>query len=89
MVVIIIAILAVIAIATFLGQRQKARDAAAKSLIRNAATAIETGYVDEGSFVTTIDDAHTMQGLSPLGESTAFGQWRLLDHPRSQRAPAK
>ena len=45
-VIIIIAILAAIAIPTFLGQRQKAQDAAAKSLVRNAMTAIESAYVD-------------------------------------------
>ena len=53
-VIIIIAILAAIAIPTFLGQRQKAQDAACKSLVRNAATSIETGYVDAASFVATV-----------------------------------
>ncbi|MHB9148732.1 MAG: prepilin-type N-terminal cleavage/methylation domain-containing protein [Thermoleophilia bacterium] len=45
-VIIIIAILAAIAIPTFLGQRSKAQDASAKSLVRNAMTAMETLYVD-------------------------------------------
>ena len=49
-VIIIIAILAAIAIPTFLGQRQKAQDAAAKSLVRNAMTAIESAYVDTQDF---------------------------------------
>jgi type IV pilus assembly protein PilA len=49
-VIIIIAILAAIAIPTFLGQRQKAQDTAAKSLVRNAMTAIESAYVDLRSF---------------------------------------
>jgi len=49
-VIIIIAILAAIAIPTFLGQRQKAQDAAAKSLVRNAMTAIESAYVDTRTF---------------------------------------
>jgi type IV pilus assembly protein PilA len=53
-VIIIIAVLATIAIPTFLGQRQKAQDAACKSLVRHAATAIETGYVDARSYVTTV-----------------------------------
>ena len=44
-VIIIIAILAAIAIPTFLGQRQKAQDASAKSLVRNAITVIESSYV--------------------------------------------
>jgi type IV pilus assembly protein PilA len=49
-VIIIIAILAAIAIPTFLGQRQKAQDASAKSLVRNAMTAIESAYVDLRTF---------------------------------------
>lgn len=51
-VIIIIAILAAIAIPTFLGQRQKAQDAAAKSLVRNAMTAVESQYVDTKDFTT-------------------------------------
>jgi type IV pilus assembly protein PilA len=53
-VIIIIAILAAIAIPTFLGQRQKAQDAASKSLVRNAMTAIESGYVDTRTFDPTV-----------------------------------
>ena len=53
-VIIIIAILAAIAIPTYRGHRQKAQDAACKSLVRNAASAIETGYVDARSFVSTV-----------------------------------
>jgi type IV pilus assembly protein PilA len=52
-VIIIIAILAAIAIPTFLGQRSKAQDAAAKSLVRNAMTAMETTYVDNQAFSST------------------------------------
>jgi type IV pilus assembly protein PilA len=50
-VIIIIAILAAIAIPTFLGQRQKAQDAQARSLIRNGMTAAESAYVDVRSFM--------------------------------------
>jgi prepilin-type N-terminal cleavage/methylation domain-containing protein len=50
-VIIIIAILAAIAIPTFLGQRQKAQDAAAKSLVRNGMTAVESQYVDSSTYV--------------------------------------
>ncbi len=50
-VIIIIAILAAIAIPTFLGQRQKAQDTAARSLIRNGMTAAESAYVDQRSFL--------------------------------------
>jgi len=45
-VVIIIGLLAAIAIPAFLGQRENAQDAAAKSLVRNAATAVEAGFAD-------------------------------------------
>jgi type IV pilus assembly protein PilA len=58
-VIIIIAILAAIAIPTFLGQRQKAQDAAAKSLVRNAMTAVESAYVDTRDF-TEVDAAMVM-----------------------------
>ncbi len=54
MTIVIIAVLAAIAIPTFLGQRQKAQDAACKSLVRNAASMIETGFVDAGSYVTSV-----------------------------------
>jgi prepilin-type N-terminal cleavage/methylation domain-containing protein len=49
-VIIIIAILAAIAIPTYLGQRQQAQDAAAYTLVRNALTAIQTAFVDTGSY---------------------------------------
>ena len=51
-VVIIIGLLAAIAIPAFLGQRDKANDAAAKSLVRNAATAIEAAYADTQDYAT-------------------------------------
>jgi len=51
-VVIIIGLLAAIAIPAFLGQRDKANDAAAKSLVRNAATAVEAAYADTQDYNT-------------------------------------
>jgi type IV pilus assembly protein PilA len=54
-VIIIIAILAAIAIPTFLGQRQKAQDAAAKSLVRNAMMAVESAYTDTRDFSSITD----------------------------------
>lgn len=45
-VIIIIAILAAIAIPTFLGQRQKAQDAAAMTIVRNALTVVESENID-------------------------------------------
>ncbi len=55
-VIIIIAILASIAIPTFLGQREKAQDTAAYTLVRNALTAMQTAFVDTGGY-TGIDAA--------------------------------
>lgn len=49
-VIIIIAILASIAIPTFMGQRQHAQDAATYSLVRNALTAIQGAFVDTGDY---------------------------------------
>lgn len=49
-VVIIIGLLAAIAIPTFLGQRNKANDAAAKSLVRNAASTAEAAYTDTQNY---------------------------------------
>jgi type IV pilus assembly protein PilA len=49
-VVIIIGLLAAIAIPAFMGQRDKANDAVAKSLVRNAATAVESAFVDTQAY---------------------------------------
>ena len=62
-VVVIIAVLASIAIPTYLGARQKAFDAAAKSLVRNARTAIEAYYVDNRTFATAT--AATLKAIEP------------------------
>ncbi|MBN1628816.1 MAG: hypothetical protein JW990_03550, partial [Thermoleophilia bacterium] len=64
-VIIIIAILAAIAIPTFLGQRQKAQDAACKSLVRNAMTAIESAYVDLRTFVPATMTAAVLGAIEP------------------------
>jgi len=64
-VIIIIAILAAIAIPTFLGQRQKAQDAASKSLVRNAMTAIESAYVDLRTFDPATMDADALNAIEP------------------------
>ena len=48
----IIGLLAAIAIPTFLGQRDKARDASAKTAARTAATAMETFRTDHGGAYT-------------------------------------
>ncbi len=64
-VIIIIAILAAIAIPTFLGQRSKAQDASAKSLVRNAMTAMESAYVDSRTYDPTTVDADVLNAIEP------------------------
>jgi type IV pilus assembly protein PilA len=49
-VILIIGILAAIALPAFLGQRQKAQDTQAKTVVRNAATAAETYFTDSESY---------------------------------------
>jgi type IV pilus assembly protein PilA len=53
-VVIIIGVLAAIAIPVFLNQRAKAQDAAAKSDLRNAATAQTAYYTTNNAWATTV-----------------------------------
>ncbi len=85
-VIIIIAILAAIAIPTFLGQRQKAQDAAAKSLVRNSMTAMESQYVDSRTFVDSaamttslgaIEPSVTFSVVSPAATTAAIGATAL------------
>jgi type IV pilus assembly protein PilA len=52
-VILIIGILAAIALPTFLGQREKAQDASAKSNARNAVTQMESCITDSVSQTTT------------------------------------
>ena len=51
-VILIIGILAAIAIPAFLGQREKAQDAGAKTQARNAASAMEAIYTDDQNYGT-------------------------------------
>ena len=51
-VILIIGILAAIALPTFLGQREKAEDASAKSAVRNAVTQMESCTADYNGTVT-------------------------------------
>ena len=62
-VILIIGILAAIAIPTFLNQKSKANDAAAESLARNAATAMET-------YATTNNGSYANANLSALNSIT-------------------
>jgi prepilin-type N-terminal cleavage/methylation domain-containing protein len=58
-VIIILALLATIGIPTFLGQRQKAHDAAAYTLVRNALTALQAALVDTGDYTLVTADQLT------------------------------
>src|SRR2546422_9959812 len=61
-VVLIIAILIAIAIPQFLGARQRAQDAAAKSNLRNGLTAEKTSYVDAQAYTNGVA---TLKGIEP------------------------
>ena len=63
-VVLIIGILAAIALPTFLGQRAKAQDSAAKSDARNAISHIESCLVDKAD--ASVGSCSTADGLSEL-----------------------
>lgn len=61
-VIIILAVLATIGIPTFLGQRQRAQDAAAYTLVRNALTALQAALVDTGDYrLVTADHLSTIE----------------------------
>ena len=93
-VVLIIGILAAIAIPSFLGQRDKAQDASAKSQARTAQTAMETCATDNNGKYTgcdltklkaiepTLTDANNTVAVTPAGAETRD---RLL--ARMQEAP--
>lgn len=49
-VILLIAVLAAVAIPTFLSQQAKAKDPQAKSAVRNAASALEAFYASTGSY---------------------------------------
>ena len=85
-VILIIGILAAIAIPSFLNQKGKGEDAAAKSSAREAATAEETYYTDNQSYVNADVPALTAieptlgQGKATLTEPTvpAAGTYTLM-----------
>jgi type IV pilus assembly protein PilA len=62
-VVIIIGLLAAIAIPAFLGQRDRAKNASAQSLLRNGATAMEAAYADNQSYAGV--NAAALKAIEP------------------------
>jgi type IV pilus assembly protein PilA len=74
-VILIIGILAAIALPTFLGQREKAQDASAKSDARNAVSHMESCYTDSQTYAncqTSLTAANT--GLPLVASPPAKGQ---------------
>ncbi|WP_308196061.1 type IV pilin protein [Nocardioides bruguierae] len=67
-VVIIIGVLAAIAIPVFLNQRQKAADAGTQSDLKNAATLMETWFVDNQTYADA-DTTDAVAQLTTLRES--------------------
>jgi type IV pilus assembly protein PilA len=69
-VILIIGILAAIALPTFLGQKDKAKDSSAKSDVRNAISQIESCLVDDP--IATCTTAAVLQnGVTAAGGATA------------------
>jgi type IV pilus assembly protein PilA len=62
-VVIIIGLLAAIAIPAFLGQRDRAKNASAQSLLRNGATAMEAAYADNQTYAGV--NAAALKAIEP------------------------
>jgi len=71
-VMLIIGLLAAIAVPSFLGQRDKARDAAAKTSVRTAATALETFRTDHDGAYTgaTVNDLDSIESTLPATDLT-------------------
>ena len=72
-VILIIGILAAIAIPSFLNQKGKGEDAAAKSSAREAATAVETYYTDNASYGATVAQLQAIEPTLP-NQGTGAGQ---------------
>ncbi len=66
-VIIVMALLAAIAIPTYLGQRQRAQDSAAYTMVRNALTALQAAYVDTADYTLI-----TVEQLTALEPSIAW-----------------
>jgi type IV pilus assembly protein PilA len=66
-VILIVGLLAAIALPTFLGQKDKAKDAVAKAGVRNAVTQLESCLVDETFTACSATAAVTHDGVSVSG----------------------
>ncbi len=71
-VVAIIAVLAVIAIPVYVGQQEKAKDTAAETALRTAATAQQLSYAATGKYATELE-ALRAHGFRQGGQPVSFG----------------
>ena len=77
-VVIIIGLLAAIAIPAFLGQRDRANEAAAKSAVRTAATAVEAAYTTSQTYPgSDAAGLAVLSGIEPTIQWNAAGSNRV------------
>jgi type IV pilus assembly protein PilA len=79
-VILIIGILASIAIPSFLNQRGKANDAAAKSQVRNAETAAETYSIDHSGGYTSMTVAE-LRKIDPTLNETSHAELSIVGTP--------
>ncbi|HEY3190168.1 MAG TPA: prepilin-type N-terminal cleavage/methylation domain-containing protein [Solirubrobacteraceae bacterium] len=90
-VILIIGILAAIAIPSFLNQKGKGEDAAAKSSAREIATAMETYYTDNASYSADLsgndtNDLHKIEPTLPPQASAAAPGTLVLDGTKAGQA---
>jgi type IV pilus assembly protein PilA len=72
-VILIIGILAAIALPTFLGQKDKAKDASAKSAVRNAVSQVESCLTNAGTLAEQAACATDTEMLASLRSASATG----------------
>jgi len=73
-VVLIIGLLAAIALPNFLGQRNKGKDASAKSLARNMVSQLESCFTDKVTYTGTGNGGSCLSTNTGLSYGTAAGQ---------------
>ena len=83
-VVLIIGILASIAIPAFLGQRRKAQDTAAQSLLRSGAIAAESYYVDNQTFIGMVPTLLQAEEQNIVWQDPAAAGWQQANAAKGQ-----
>jgi type IV pilus assembly protein PilA len=68
-VILIIGILAAIALPTFLGQKDKAKDASAKSAVRNAVSQVESCLTNDPTPLNCGSDSEVLSSLNSTGQT--------------------